>query len=124
MRLVYKRLVPLVYRHIGLHIVSDALAGKKVIGIKVLRNAVPERTANFGWPAEQQVRDCVFIFYLRLSFCAQSKLLSQIMRLDMTYRIVNQSINIEPLRNMGFTTISLSSNVNNSMGFAKQLFMQ
>ena len=43
---------------------------------------------------------------------------SQIMRLDMTYRIVNQSINqyIERLGDMGFTLkfISLSSNVKNS----------
>ena len=66
---------------------------------------------------------CVFIFYFRLR-----SLYSQIMRLDMTYRIgnqsinlhqinqsvsqsasqsINQSINIERLENMGFTTISL-----------------
>ena len=83
-----------------------------------------EPTANFGWPAVQQVRDlCVYFFYLGLSFCSQSSLHSQIMRLDMTYQIVSQSspvrsgqVNIEHLGNMGFTTISLSSNVKNYLG--------
>ena len=36
---------------------------------------------------------CVFIFYLRL----RTSLYSQIMRLDMTYRIGNQSINLHEI---------------------------
>ena len=30
---------------------------KSVLGTKVLGNAVPEHTTNFGWPAVQQVQD-------------------------------------------------------------------
>ena len=66
--------------------------GKSVLGTKVLGNAVPERTTNFGWPAVQQVRDLCFYFLSSSSFCSRSSLYSQIMRLDMTYRIGNQSI--------------------------------
>ena len=39
-------------------------------------------------------------------------------------RSVGQSINIESLGNMGFTTISLSSNVKNSLGVRHIFFMQ
>ena len=42
-------------------------------------------TTNFAWPAAQHVRDLCFYFRLRPS------LYSQIMQLDMTYRIGNQS---------------------------------
>ena len=80
--------------------------GKSVLGTKVLGNAVLDRTTNFVWPAVQQVRD------LCVNFLSSSFLLLPIFFTDyMTYRIGNQSINIERLGNMGFTTISLSSNV-------------
>ena len=63
--------------------------GKSILGTKVLRNAVPEHAINFGWPAVQQVRDvCVYFFIFVFPF-APDLLHSQIMRLDMTYRIVN-----------------------------------
>ena len=43
--------------------------GKSVLGTKVLRNAVPERTKNFGWPVVQQVRDlCVYFFIFVFPF--------------------------------------------------------
>ena len=43
--------------------------GKSVLGTKVLGNAVPERTTNFGWPAVQKVRDlCVYFFLLVFPF--------------------------------------------------------
>ena len=41
--------------------------GKGVLGIKVLGNAVPDLTANFGWPVVQQVRD-LCVYFLSWSF--------------------------------------------------------
>ena len=67
MYLFYKRLVPLVYLHVGLHIVSDALTAENVLGTKVLGNAVQERITNFSWPAVQQVRD-LSVYFLSSSF--------------------------------------------------------
>ena len=67
--------------------------GKNVLGTKVVGDAVPERSTNYGWPAIQQVRYlCVYFFIFVFPF-APDLLHCQIMRLDMTYRIVNQSIN-------------------------------
>ena len=43
--------------------------GKHILGTKVLGNTVLERTANFGWPAVQQVRElCVYFFILVFPF--------------------------------------------------------
>ena len=64
--------------------------GQSVLGTKVLGNAVPERTANVGWPSVQQVRDVYVYYFFIFVFPFTPELLhSQIMRLDMTYRIVN-----------------------------------
>ena len=46
--------------------------GKRVLGTKVLGNAVPERTANCGWPVYSRCEICVFIFYLGHSFCSRA----------------------------------------------------
>ena len=73
---VYKRLVPQVYLHIGLQIVSDAL-GEKRTRYKGAGKHSTRATTNVGWPAVQQVRDvCLFIFYLCLSFCTRPSLFS------------------------------------------------
>ena len=60
---------------------------------------------------------CLF-FYLGFSFCSRS-FSNNAARHDLPNRhsvqSVSQSINIERLGNMGFTTISLSSNVKNSL---------
>ena len=84
--------------------------GKSVPGTKVPGNAVLERTTYFVWRAVQQVRD-LCVYFLPSSFL----LLLISFTLYITYQIgiqlMNQSINIECLGNMGFTTISLSSNV-------------
>ena len=89
------------YLYVGLHIVSDALAGKKVLDTKVLGNAVPEHTTNFGWAALQQVRDLCLTFLLPIF----SSFSNNAARHDLPNR---QVINIE----------SLSSDVSNSLGFA------
>ena len=69
----------------------------------MLGNAVLERATNFGWPAVQQVRDlCVY-------FLSAPDLLHYLHDLP-NRQSINQSINLERLGNMGFTTISLSSN--------------
>ena len=60
---------------------------------------------------------CVFIFYLRLSFCSRSSSFSNnVARCDLPdHQSINQSINIYlHLGNMGYTSISLSSNVKSS----------
>ena len=93
----------------------------------MLGNAEPERTTNFGLPAVQHVRD-LCVYFLSSSFVLLpifSSFSNNATRHDLPNRqSINQSINIEPSGNMGFTTISLSSNVNNSLGFAIQRFMQ
>ena len=91
MELVYKRLVPLVYLHVGLHIVSDARAGKayKVAGKRSTGAYYKLWLACCTAYARFVV---LFFFIFVFPFCPRSSLYSQIMRLDMTYRIGNQSI--------------------------------
>ena len=57
---------------------------------------------------------CVFIFYLRL----RSSLYSQIMRLDMTYRIGNQSINLHQINQSINQSInkSINQSISQSVG--------
>ena len=81
---------------------------------------MPERTTIFAWSAVQQVRElCVYFLSLPVFSFAPDLLHSQIMRLDMTYRPIDRSINQsvnqskERLGNIGFTSISLSSNAKN-----------
>ena len=76
------------YLHVGVHIVSDALFEKSVLGTKVLGNVVLERTTNFVWPAVQQERD-LCVYFLSSPFL----LLPNFSDLYMTYRIGNQSFN-------------------------------
>ena len=111
--------------------------GKSVLGTKMLGNAVPERTTNFGWPAVQQVRD-MCVYFLSSSFLLLpifSSFSNNAARYDLWFSSVQfssvqsspvqsvsqtshgkSSVNIERLGNMRFTTISLSSNVKNSLG--------
>ena len=56
--------------------------GKSVLGTKVLGNAVPVRTTNFGWPAVQQVRDLCVYFYTFVFPFTPDHLHSQIMRFE------------------------------------------
>ena len=109
-------------------------SGKSVLGTKVLRNAVSERTANFGWPAVQQVRDlCVYLF-LSWSFLLLpifSSFSNNAARHDLPNRqsvspVLSSPVQSSPVQsvsqsvsqsgNKGFTTISLSSNLKNSLG--------
>ena len=70
---------------------------------KGLGKAVLERTTNFVWPAAGARFVCLFFIFV---FPFAPHLLHSLH--DLPNR---QSINIERLGNMGFTTISLSSNV-------------
>ena len=91
--------------------------GKSILGTKVLGNPVPERTTNFGWPAVQQLRGlCVYFLSSSFLLLPIFSFSNNAARYDLpNHQSIDQSVNIECLENMGFTTISLSSNVKNSL---------
>ena len=94
----------------------------------MLGNAVPERTINLVGLLYSRCEICVFIF-LSWSFLLLpifSSFSNNAVRHDLPNRqsvnsqstvgrLVSQTVGLERLVNMGFTTISLSSNVKNSL---------
>ena len=81
----------------------------------MLGNAVPERTTNFGWPAVQQVRD-LCVYFLSSSFHLLPIISSfSNNALDMTYRIVSQSVSVSESVSLERLE-NIRSNVKTSLG--------